>query len=151
MVYSQRVPTTSFYCCCFSSCCCSSKHISLISKKKMMLLNHTLITVEHQSFGLFPPLLPLMSLCQTTIQGMSPWPPPTSQRSPAAFSPHPQPPPLTPASCSLGLVAMVSVLVELCDVGGKRDGGGGGRVECCSSGGGDGLKVILISFTSQTQ
>lgn len=37
------------------------------------------------------------------------------------------PPPtivLTPASCSLGLVVVVNVLVELCDVGGKRDGVG---------------------------
>lgn len=30
---------------------------------------------------------------------------------------------------------MVSALVELCDVGGKRPGVGGSRVECCSSGG----------------
>lgn len=51
---------------------------------------------------------------------------------------------LTPASCGLGLV-VVSVLVELCDVG------GGSSVECCSSGGGDGLKVILVRFTTQTQ
>lgn len=37
------------------------------------------------------------------------------------------PPPtivLTHASCSLGLVVVVSVFVELCDVGGKRDGVG---------------------------
>lgn len=46
------------------------------------------------------------------------------------------PPPtrvIAPASCSLGLAMVVSVLVELCDVGGKRPGVGGSRVECCSS------------------
>lgn len=44
------------------------------------------------------------------------------------------------------------MLVELCDVGGKRVGGGGSRVECCSSsgggGGGVGVKVILARFTT---
>lgn len=44
------------------------------------------------------------------------------------------------------------MLVELCDVGGKREMGWGvSSEECCSSGGGDGLKVILVRFTTQTQ
>lgn len=36
-------------------------------------------------------------------------------------------------------------------VGRGLGGGGGSSAECCSSGAGDGLKVILIRFTTQTQ
>lgn len=57
--------------------------------------------------------------------------PPTSQRS---FTPPPTRTP-TPASCSLGLVVVVSVLEELCDVGGKRDQGGGSSLEFLLKGG----------------
>lgn len=69
---------------------------------------------------------------------MSPWPPNLPEKPCCFVTPPPTRAP-TPASCSLGLV-VVSVLVELCDVGGKRDGGGGRRVECCSSSGGGGVE-----------
>lgn len=41
--------------------------------------------------------------------------------------------------------------VELCDVGGKRDGVGAAVWNAVPPEGGDGLKVILIRFTTQTQ
>lgn len=97
-----------------------------------------------------PQLLSSTSFCQTTIQGMSPWPPNLPEKPCCLLTPPPTVV-LSPASCSLGLVVVVSVLVELCDVGGKRGWGGGSSVECCSSRGGDGLKVILVRFTTQTQ
>ena len=97
-----------------------------------------------------PQLLSWTSFCQTTIQGMSPWPPNLPEKPRCLLTPPPTVV-LSPASCSLGLVVVVSVLVELCDVGGKRGWGGGSGVECCSFGGGDGLKVILVRFTTQTQ
>lgn len=69
------------------------------------------------------------SLCQRTIQRMSSWAPSTPKTS---LGEEPRclltPPPtrvITPASCSLGLAAVVNVLVELCDVGGKRLSGWG--------------------------
>ncbi len=43
------------------------------------------------------------------------------------------------------------MLVELCDVGGKRDGVGAAVWNAVPPEGGDGLKVILIRFTTQTQ
>lgn len=69
------------------------------------------------------------SLCQTTIRGMSSWAPSTPKTSlteePGCLLTPPPTRVITPASCSLGLAAVVSVLVELCDVGGKRLSGRG--------------------------
>lgn len=80
--------------------------------------------------------------------------PPTSQHYKPHSPSHPTPnPSANPCILQFRLVVVVvvSVLVELCDVGGKSDGGGGSNVECCSSREGDGLKVIFVRFTIQTQ
>lgn len=96
--------------------------MSFISPPKMLAI-HVLLSKEDINQLCFPFnfYLPRLSAKQLSKECH---PDPQPPREPRCLLTPPPTAALTPASCSLGLVVVVSVLVELCDVGGKRDGVG---------------------------